>query len=117
MAAVRFIPGPDQGDADTVVLAVELHEEVVVIDIATTLVRAIQHFTVRHVLPSVRVEDDLGTEYRGESLDRYGGGWSDIAPAAHYPFEVRPAVPPEARFLRITFASMYAENRTVVVML
>jgi hypothetical protein len=65
----------------------------------------------------LRVEDDLGTAYRGKGLTLYGAGWSGNAPTAHYPMEFGPAVPAEARYLRITFGSMYDENRTVVVML
>jgi hypothetical protein len=117
MASVRFIPGPDQGVAEIVVLGVELHEDLIVIDIVTTMLSAIRNPTRRNRLPSVRVEDDLGNTYSGVSLERYGFGWSGNAPAAHYAFEVAPQPAPDARFLRITFGSMYADNRTVVVAL
>ncbi len=116
MATVRFVPGPDQGDAEIVVLGVELHEELVVIDVATTLISAIRHPTRRNQLPLVRVEDDLGTDYRGKGLTRYGASWSGAAQVAHYPMEFRPPVPPGARFLRITFRGMYREDHSVVVM-
>ncbi len=117
MATVRFVSGPDQLDAEIVVLGVELHQELLVIEVATTMISRIRQETVRHKLPSVRVEDDLGTPYRGKGLTRYGAGWSGNAPAAHYPMEFRPAVPAGVRYLRITFGSMYDGNRTVVVML
>lgn len=55
------------------------------IDISTTMIRAIEDPTVRRRLPAVRVEDDLGNKYRGESLEHYGAGWSGNAPAAHDP--------------------------------
>lgn len=117
MATVRFIPGPDQGDADTVVLAVEPHEDLVVIDIATAVIDAIRRPTRRRRLPRVALEDDLGNTYRGRQLERYGVSWSGNAPAAHYPMEFRPAVPTAARFLRISFGTMIGKNRSVVVML
>jgi len=117
MASVRFIPGPDQGDAETVVLGVELHEDLIVIDIATTMLSAIRSPTRRNRLPRVRVEDDRGNIYSGVSLEHYGWSSSGSAPAAHYAFEVTPHVAPDAQFLRITFGSMYADNRTVVVAL
>jgi hypothetical protein len=117
MAAVRFVPGPDQGDAEIVVLGVELHEDIVVIDVATAEIGAIRHPTVRRRLPRVKVEDDLGNTYRGKPLERYGAGWSGAVPIAHYAMEFRPPVPSDARFLRVTFGGMYADNRTVIVML
>ncbi len=117
MAPVRFIPGPDQGDAEIVVLGVEVHEELIVIDIATTMISRIERPSARRKLPSIRVEDDLGNTYSGVSLDRYGSSWSSSAPAAHYAFELRPRVSTEARFLRVKFGAMYGDNRSVVVML
>ena len=117
MAAVRFIPGPDQGDAEIVVLGVELHEELIVVDIGTTNLSAIRQPTRRNQLPRVMVEDDLANVYGGISLGRYGSSWSGNAPAAHFPMEFRPAVAEEARFLRVTFGAMYGDNRSVVVML
>jgi hypothetical protein len=121
MTAVRFVPGPEQGDADWVVLAVELHQELVVIDLATTTVEQNMdmHQKVRRaeVFPSVMVEDDLGYSYRGKGLGKYGSSWTGTAPARHFPMEFRPAVPASARFLRITFGTMIGSNRSVVVML
>jgi hypothetical protein len=117
MAAVRFIPGPDQGDAEIAVLGIELHEELIVVDIATTLISAIERPTARHRLPKVNVEDDLGNVYAGLSLERYSSGWSGAAPAVHYAYEVKPRLVPDARFLRVTFGSMYRDNHTVVVMI
>jgi hypothetical protein len=117
MPTVRFIPGPEQGDAETVVVGVELHEELVVIDIATTAIDAIRRPTMRRRLPSVRVEDDLGTTYGGLSLEKYGAGWSGQVPVAHFPAEYRPGVPSEARFLRVRFGGMYSDSWTVVVAL
>jgi hypothetical protein len=117
MPPVRFVPGPDQGDAETVVLGVELHDELVIIDIATTKIDAIRYPTPRRGLPAVRVEDDLGNSYSGLPLSRYGAGWSDRSPVARFPLELRPAIPAEARFLRIAFGGLYAERHTVIVML
>jgi hypothetical protein len=115
MAATRIIPGPDQGDAEIVVLGVELHEELIVVDIATTMISTIERPTVRHRLPKVTVEDDLGNTYAGVSLEKYSSGWSGTAPAAHYAYEVKPPIAPDARFLRITFRSMYRDDHSVVV--
>jgi hypothetical protein len=84
---------------------------------ATTEIGAIRHPTVRRQLPRVKVEDDLGNSYRGKPLERYGASWSGNVPVAHYPMEFRPQVPSDARFLRVTFEGMYADNRTVIVML
>jgi hypothetical protein len=95
MPMVRFIPGPDQGDAEIVVLGVELHQELVVIEIATTMISPVQREMPRHKLPSVRVEDDLGTSYRGKGLAHYGWGTSGNAPAAHFPMEFGPRWRPE----------------------
>jgi hypothetical protein len=117
MAAVRFVPGPDQGDAETVVLGVELHEDLLVIDIAAAEIDAIRHPTPRRQLPRVKVEDDLGNIYCGKPLHSYGAGWSGNVPVAHFPMALRPAVSRDARFLRITFGGMYVASRTVIVML
>jgi hypothetical protein len=117
MPKVRFIPGPTQDDAETVVLGIELHEDLVVVDVATTEIDAIRRPTRRRQLPHVRVEDDIGNTYRGIGMSHYGANWSGQAPVAHFPMEFRPTVPSEARFLRIRFGGIYAENRTVVVML
>jgi hypothetical protein len=117
MAAVRFIPGPDQGDAEIAVLGIELHEELIVIDIATTLISAIERPNARFQLPKVKVEDNLGNIYAGVSLARYSSGWTGNAPAVHYAYEVKPRLAADARCLRITFGSMYRDNRSVVVMI
>jgi hypothetical protein len=117
MATVRFIPGPDQGDAEIVVLGVELHEDLVVVDVATTMLSRIERESLRHKLPSVMVEDDLGNSYRGKSLSQYGAGWSGRARVAHYAMEFRPRLPAPARFLRISFGTMIGKNRSIVVML
>jgi hypothetical protein len=119
MPDVRFVPGPDQGDAEFIVLAVELHKELLVVDIATTKPfpeefagsRAAEEF------PSVMVEDDLGNTYRGKGLGNYGASWSGNAPARHFAMAFRPAAPAEARHLRITFGVKIGRNRRVVVML
>jgi hypothetical protein len=115
VAATRIIPGPDQGDAEIVVLGIELHEELIVVDIATTMIAAVRRPTPRNKLPLVKVEDDLGNSYAGVSLEKYSSGWSGNAPAAHYAYEARPHIAPDARFLRITFRSMYRDDHSVVV--
>lgn len=119
MATVRFIPGPEQGDAEWVVLAVELHEELVVVDLVTTtgIPRSIERVRPAEVFPSVRVEDDLGNSYRGKGLTKYGSSWTGTAPARHFAMEFKPAVSREARFLRISFGVKIGRNRSVVVML
>lgn len=119
MAAVRFIPGPEQGDAEWVVLAVELHQDLIVVDLATTKVEQNMHQKLRPVelFPSVLVEDDLANSYRGKGLGRYGSSWTGTAPARHFAMEFRPAVPASARLLRITFGTTIGKNRSVVVML
>jgi hypothetical protein len=119
MADVRFLPGPDQGDAEWVVLGVELHQDLVVIDLATSKVNPFGGATTRlsEEFPSVMVADDLGNSYRGKGLGKYGASWTGTAPARHFAMEFRPAVPPGARFLRISFGSMIGPNPSVVVML
>jgi hypothetical protein len=119
MPIVRFVPGPEQGASEWVVLGVELHSDLVVIDLATTKVERNMHQKIRpvEVFPSVIVEDDLGNSYRGRGLAKYGSSWTGTAPARHFAMEFRPEVPEEARFLRITFGAKIGRNRSVVVML
>jgi len=112
-------PRPEQGDVEWVVLGVELHQDLVVVDLATTKVDPPSDAKVRpiEVFPSIIIEDDLGNSYRGKGLGKYGSSWTGTAPARHYPMEFRPALATDARFLRITFGTMIGRNRSVVVML
>jgi hypothetical protein len=80
VSTTRFIPAPDQGDAQVVVLAVELFEGATVVVLATTIweeLAAARFF--EHEEAALVIEDDLGTEYRrgfqvGSSIAGMSGG-------------------------------------------
>jgi hypothetical protein len=106
----RFIPAPDQGDAQCVVLAVELFAEATVVVLATTIwdeVIATGFFDREE--PTLKVEDDLGTEYRRAPQVSSGfvseRTWSRSRGVHRMNPEFEPAVPAEATRLRITLGS------------
>jgi hypothetical protein len=108
--AVRVVTGPDQGDADVVIVAAVLHESGIVIDVIS-----VGWFpdSGAGVAAPFTLTDDLGTEYEDG-----GRSWSDgsrtvgdfSVPRGSYQFKT--AVPGAARFLRVQFP-----NRSVVLTL
>jgi hypothetical protein len=105
VAATRFIPAPDQGDAQVVVLAAELHEEAVSIVLVTTIgdeLAAGGFYDPDE--PGLTIEDDVGTEYRHApqlGLGTIGPGWHGSHGVSRSNVEYEPAVPPEATRLRV----------------
>jgi hypothetical protein len=103
--AARFIPAPDQGDAQVVVLAAELFPERLVIVLAMTIweeVVAAGLFDREE--PKLSVEDDAGTKYRRAfqvGASYAGQGWGDSHGVSRCNLEFEPAVPSEATELRI----------------
>jgi hypothetical protein len=84
LTSLNFIPAPDQGDAQVVVLGAELHPAAVAIVLVTTI---FEELVAEGIFgpknPKLKVEDDVGTEYRrspGLSVSRIGseGGWSVV---------------------------------------
>jgi len=104
----RFIPAPDQGDAQIVLLAVELFEEATVVVLATTIweeLAAARFF--EHDEHALVIDDDLGTEYRrGFQVGSYIAGderrWSESHGVHRMNLEFQPPAPDEATYLRIT---------------
>lgn len=118
MSIARFIPAPDQGDAQVVVLAVELFEGATVVILATTIweeLVAARFF--EHDEPALVVDDDVGTEYRRRfqvsSSFADERRWSDSHGVHRINLEFRPPVPEEATYLRVTLGRW----GSVVVML
>jgi hypothetical protein len=102
----RFIPAPRQGDAQVVVLAVELFAEATVVVLATTAwdeLVAAGFFDGEK--PALRIEDDVGTEYR-RLLQNFSGyvserTWEHSRGVHRMNPAFEPAVPAEASRLRI----------------
>ncbi len=119
MIPVNFIPAPDQGDAEVVVLGAELHPEVIAIVLVTTVFEELVaegFFDPKD--PKLKVEDDIGTEYRrspGLSVSRISseGRWSLSHGVHRSVLEVQPPVPPNASYLRITLGSRGSVALTV----
>ncbi len=108
MSTAHFIPAPGQGDAQIVVLAVELFAEVVVIVLATTIweeMVAAEFFAPEE--PGLTIEDDVGTEYRralqvSSATVRDKRAWSNSHGVHRLNLEFEPPTPPDATYLRIT---------------
>jgi hypothetical protein len=119
VSSARFIPAPDQGDAQVIVLAVELFERTTVVVLATTIweeLAAVRFF--EHDEPALVIEDDVGTEYRrafqvSSSIVGDERRWSDSHGVHRINLEFQPPVPGEATYLRITLGRW----GSVVVML
>jgi hypothetical protein len=115
---VRFIPAPDQGDAQVVVLAVELFEEATVVVLVTTaLEELIETGLIGPEAEQALIADDLGTEYRrafqvGHAFTGDKRRWSDSNGVHRLNLEFEPPVPPEATYLRIALGP----SGSVVVM-
>jgi hypothetical protein len=98
---VRVVTGPDQRDADVVIVAAVLHESGIVIDVIS--LGGFADEAPSRAAPFI-LTDDLGTEYEDG-----GRSWSDgsrtvgdfSVPRGSYQFKT--AVPGAAQFLRIQF--------------
>jgi hypothetical protein len=116
---VHFIPAPDQGDAEVVVLGAELQPAVVAVVLVTTVFEELvaeRFFEPEN--PKLKVEDDVGTEYRrsfglGVSRISSEGGWSLSHGVHRMVLEFQPPVPPNASYLRITLGSRGSVALTV----
>lgn len=103
MADIRFISAPDQGDAQVVVSAAELFPDAVVIVLATTIWdEVIAAGTFDPKKSALRLEDDVGTEYRRVWGLGLADDWSSSHAVHRMNPEFEPPLPPEATSLRIT---------------
>jgi hypothetical protein len=102
MEAPRFIPAPDQGGSQIVVMAAELHEKALVIVLATTIfeeLAAADFFTPKDGVLSV--EDDVGTEYRRAFQVGFSSEWSSSHGVHRWNIEFEPPVPLATSYLRV----------------
>jgi len=108
---LRTLVGPPQLSAELRILAIELYGDGVIVEFtcdtepATEEQLASMFYPPR---PPMRVEDDVGTEYYEGGGASYGG---DPGASSSY-FTFAPAVPAEARVLRITTDSGTVEVAT-----
>jgi hypothetical protein len=108
VSTARFIPAPDQGDAEVVVLAVELFQQAVVVVLVTTILGEVIDSGLFEPGPNqIRITDDLGTEYRrafgvGSSFAGDERRWSGSRGVDRSNLEFEPPVPAGATYLRIT---------------
>jgi hypothetical protein len=104
LTPVNFIPAPDQGDAQAVVLGIELHPEVVTVLLLTTIFAEVAAEGLFDPTdPQLKIEDDVGTEYRRALGVSVGGGkWSESHGVRRSNLEFQPPVPPQATSLRVT---------------
>lgn len=104
MTPLNFIPAPDQGDARVVVLGAERHPEVVTIILVSTIFEELVaegFFDPKD--PKLKIEDDVGTEYRRDFQVGVGGTkWSGSHGVSRANLDFVPPVPPQATSLRIT---------------
>ncbi len=103
MAAARFIPAPDQGDSQVVVLAAELYPEVVVLVLVTTISDELVAAGLyqRDNPAGLTIEDDVGTKYRRAFQLGFAGEWSLSHDVQRANLHFKPPVPPEATYLRV----------------
>jgi hypothetical protein len=106
VSAARFIPAPDQGDAQVVVLAAELFPETLVLVLAMTIWdEVVAAGLFEREDPALRVEDHLGTAYRRApqiGVSHVGSGWRGSHGVHRANLEYEPPVPAEATYLRVT---------------
>jgi hypothetical protein len=108
VSTARFIPAPDQGDAEVVVLAVELFEQAVVVVLVTSAWEELADSgLLGHEREECLIADDVGTDYRrafqvGSSYVGEKRRWSDSNGVHRINLEFEPPVPAEATDLRIT---------------
>jgi hypothetical protein len=72
--SIRIVTGPDQGDAQAVIAAAELHPDKVVLDCVSVATDEPMHGMVDGQPARLELLDDLGTEY---TITGGGGGGSD----------------------------------------
>jgi hypothetical protein len=97
VSPVNFVPAPDQGDAQAVVLGVEMHPEVVTILLVSTIfeeLAAEAFFDPED--PKLKVEDDLGAEYRRALQIGMGSKWSESNGVRRSNLDFEPPVSAEA---------------------
>ena len=94
--AIRIITGPDQGDAQAVIAAAELHPDKVVLDCLSVVDSEPTRGMVDSQPARLELLDDLGTEYTPA-----GGGGSGDGCVRRLALTFRPAVPKDATYLRV----------------
>lgn len=104
---IRIVTGPDQGDAQAVITAAELHPDKVVLDCVSVAPDEPVRGMVDGQPGRLELLDDLGTEYTIT-----GGGGSGDGGVRRWAINFRPAVPDDATYLRVVMSI-----GTVVLML
>jgi hypothetical protein len=94
--AVRIVTAPDQGDAQAVIVAAELHPDKVVLDNVSLVQPEPLPGLVDDQPARLELLDDLGTEYA-----MVGGGGSGDGVVRRGEMNFRPAVPEGATYLRV----------------
>jgi len=94
--SVRIITGPDQGDAQAVIVAAELHPNKVVLDYVSVVEPEPVRGNVDGEPAQLELLDDLGTEYK-----LTGGGGSGQDGVRRGAINFLPAVPDGATYLRV----------------
>lgn len=94
--SVRIVVGPDQGDAQAVIAAAEIHHDHVVLN-CLSVVEPEPTLGMTDSQPArLELHDDIGTEYRAD-----GGGGSGDGTVRRFALTFRPTVPSEATYLRV----------------
>ena len=93
---IRIVTGPDQGDAQAVIVAAELHPDQVVLDCVSFAPLEPAGGMVDGQPARLELLDDVGTEYT-----HAGGGGSGEDGVRRWAVKFRPAVPDEATYLRV----------------
>ena len=93
---VRIVTGPDQGDAQAVITAAELHPDKVVLDCVSVVDPRPAPGMVDSQPARLELLDDVGTEYVSD-----GGGGSGDGTVRRLALTFRPAVPEAATYLRV----------------
>jgi hypothetical protein len=94
--AIRIVTGPDQGDAQAVITAAELHPDRVVLDCVSVVQEEPTPGMVDGQPARLELLDDLGTEYRPA-----GGGGNGDGDVRRWALIFRPGVPDGATYLRV----------------
>lgn len=98
---IRIVTAPAQGDAGVVITAAELHPEWLVLNYISQVPQdEIARGLVDGQPKRFDVTDDLGTEYEFNGAS--GGGEGEIR---RMDVKLVPAVPSEAKYLRVTLAT------------
>jgi hypothetical protein len=104
---IRVVTGPDQGDAQAVITAAELHPDRVVLNCVSVATDEPVRGMVDGQPGRLELLDDLGTEYTIT-----GGGGTGEDGVRRWAVNFRPAVPADATYLRVVMSV-----GTVVLML